>query len=244
MTEAELEDAYERLHYLITGAEDLKGFLDGMAGFAAERMSRVRGTPIDCAVTLHRRKHSTTIAGSSEKAMQLDRIEQRIGEGPCVAALELGHPVILSDAAVDTRWPKYCKVLAEEGYRSALGIPLQLGENADGVLDFFAAPAGEFSPDTLGDAHVFADMAARSLRLAIRIAGAEQRADNLKAAMDSRTIIGMACGMIMAQNDCSQEEAIDILKRASSNRNQKLRTVAEEIIQRVSKSTPTPYFDE
>lgn len=87
-------------------------------------------------------------------------------------------------------------------------------------------------------------MAARSLRLAIRIAGAEQRADNLKAAMDSRTIIGMACGMIMAQNDCSQEEAIEILKRASSNRNQKLRTVAEEIIQRVSKSTPTPYFDE
>lgn len=244
MTEDDLEDAFERLHDLITGAEDLKGFLDGVAGFAAEKMSRVRGTQIECAVTLRRRKHSTTIAGSSEKAVMLDQIEQRMGEGPCVEALEVGHPVILSDAHNEKRWPNYCKVLSTEGYRSAVGIPLNLGPDSDGVLDFFAAPANEFAPDTLGDAHVYADMAARTLRLAIRISAAEQLADNLKAALESRTVIDLACGMIMAQNNCPQDEAIEILKKASSGRNEKLRVIAEEIVQRVSKSDAATYFEE
>jgi GAF domain-containing protein len=215
-----------------------------MAGFAAEKMSRVRGTRIECAVTLRRRKHSTTIAGSSEKAVRLDRIEQRMGEGPCFEALETGHPVILSDAHDDQRWPNYCKVLTEEGYRSAVGIPLTLAAEAAGVLNFFAAPAGEFAPDTLGDAHVYADMAARTLRLALRIATTEQLADNLKAALESRTAIDLACGMIMAQNQCTQDEAIEILKKASSGRNQKLRTIAEEMTQRVAKSEATTYFEE
>ena len=53
---------------------------------------------------------------------------------------------------------------------------------------------------------------------------------NLRAAMASRTVIDVATGIIIAQNRCTQAEAVELIKRASSNRNVKLREVAEAIV--------------
>lgn len=85
----------------------------------------------------------------------------------------------------------------------------------------------------------FADAASDALRLSIRIAAADLLSGNLKAAMEGRTAINMACGVIIAQNRCSQEEAFRILRRASTSRNQKLHTIAAEIVTLVSGTTGT-----
>ena len=52
--------------------------------------------------------------------------------------------------------------------------------------------------------------------------------------MESRTTIDIAVGAIMAQNRCSQESALKILKIASSTRNIKLRDVAAAVVASVS----------
>lgn len=77
-------------------------------------------------------------------------------------------------------------------------------------------------------------MAGRALSSVLRIATAEEAARNLRAALETRTAIDLACGMLMAENGCGQEEAIGILRRVSSMRNQKLHDLAEEIISQVS----------
>ncbi|HSN37910.1 MAG TPA: ANTAR domain-containing protein, partial [Arthrobacter sp.] len=71
------------------------------------------------------------------------------------------------------------------------------------------------------------------------IAAADLLSGNLKAAMGGRTAINLACGVIIAQNRCSQEEAFSILLRASISRNQKLHTIASEIVTRFSGTTGT-----
>jgi hypothetical protein len=48
------------------------------------------------------------------------------------------------------------------------------------------------------DAQVFAGMASQILRLALRIGTADPLAEDLKAALETRTAISLACGMIMA----------------------------------------------
>jgi len=230
MSTGDLSDDFEQLHALITNSEDIKGFLDRMAGFAATALTRSAGAPIECAVTLHRRKRSASIAGSSDEAVALDEIEQRLGQGPCEEALRTGKPVLLGDVATDPRWPQYRESLEAAGCRSVLGMPLNLGPDAAAVLNFFAPATGLFTEDAIADAEVFAVMAGQALRLAVRIAAADQLAENLRAAMESRTAIDLACGIIMAQNRCSQDEAFDILRRGSSTRNQKLHALAEEIV--------------
>ena len=61
--------------------------------------------------------------------------------------------------------------------------------------------------------------------------------------MEHRTSIDLACGVVMAQNRCSQEEAMAILTRVSSNRNQKLRDVAADVLKNVTGEEIHTHFD-
>ncbi|MFE4195998.1 ANTAR domain-containing response regulator [Paenarthrobacter sp. NPDC056912] len=239
MVADEWAEDFEQLVDLIGGTDDVKAVLQGLTGFAAGMMTRITTTNIECAVTLRRRKRTATIGGSSDRAVVLDRIEQALGSGPCVEALDSGVPVLLGDVLSDPRWPEYSSALLAAGVHSALGVPMTLGEDSAAVLNFFAPQPGLFTEQVVADAVLFAEMASKALRLAIRIAASDQRGNDLKAAMENRTVIDLACGIIMAQNRCSQNEAFDFLRRASSDRNQKLYAVALEMVNRVSGQQPT-----
>jgi AmiR/NasT family two-component response regulator len=48
--------------------------------------------------------------------------------------------------------------------------------------------------------------------------------------MGTRRVIDQAIGLIMAQNRCSADDAFDILRRASQNRNLKINRLASDMI--------------
>ena len=243
-TDVQSED-FQRLHQLIESSPDIKEFLDGMAGHAAASLSRTVGAPIACAVTLQRRKRTATIAGSSDEAVILDHIEQDLGDGPCLEALRTFEPVLLADVGSDLRWPRYSATLAATGYRSVVGVPIDAGEAASAALNFFAPAAALFTGEAIAEAVVFSRTAGHALRLTLRIVTAELRANDLKAAMESRTVIDLACGMIMTQNRCSQEQAYQFILRASNSRNMKVRAVAEEVVRRLAGVEQTAtHFDD
>jgi ANTAR domain/GAF domain len=245
MVDQDMADDLEQLVDLIAGMEDIKSMLDGLTEIAAATMTSTTGVPIECAVTLRRRKRTATIGGSSGTAMVLDRIEQTLGDGPCVDALESGVPVLLGDVSSDRRWPDYRSALSAAGIASALGIPMKLDDDAGAVLDFFAPVSGHFSERAVADGVRFAGMAGKALRLAVRIVSADQRAEHLKAAMDTRTVIDLACGIIMAQSKCNKEAAFELLRNASNTRNQKLNDLAQTLVDRFSGSgTAKAYFDD
>jgi hypothetical protein len=243
MTEANEDAALLQLQDILIGADNVDGFLEGVAGFAASTLSGLAGTAIECAITLKRRRHTSTVAGSSPRAIELDHIEQRVGDGPCIRALFTMAPELLNDVQTDDRWPEYQKRLAENGVYSTIGVPLDIGEGASAALNFFGPTPGLFTPELFGRAVEFGDLASRTLHLSVRIGAAQARAQNLEAAMHSRTAIDVACGVIMAQNRCSQKEAMDILVKVSSNRNQKLRDVAAELLERLSGSGVETHFE-
>lgn len=243
MAEANQDTAVLQLQDILIGAENVDGFLDGLAGFAASTLSGLAGTGIECAVTLKRHRHTATVAGSSPRAVELDHIEQRVGDGPCIRALFTMAPELLNDVNTDDRWPEYQKRLAEHGVYSTLGIPLDIGQGASAALNFFAPAPGIFAAGIFDRAAEFGELASRTLHLSVRLETAQARAQNLEAAMQSRTAIDVACGVIMAQNRCSQKEAMDILAKVSSNRNQKLRDVAVELLDRFSGSGVETHFE-
>jgi hypothetical protein len=67
--------------------------------------------------------------------------------------------------------------------------------------------------------------------------------DQLRASLASRSVIDWALGVIMGEERCSAGFAFEVLRRASQNRNIKLRQVAEEVIVRVTgePSQPPPF---
>lgn len=237
------DEAALHLQDLIVGTENVEEFLDRLAEFAAATLTHFADTEIECGVTLQRRKRTMTVAGSSPRAVALDRIEQSLGEGPCLEALRTKSVVLLADVDTDRRWPDYQRQLAANSCRSTLGVPLEIGPDAAAALNFFAAGRGVFTREVMDEAAGFADLAGRALRLAVRIGISQSRAEDLQAAMEHRTSIDLACGIIMGQNRCSQEEAMAILTKVSSNRNQKLRDVAAELLRNLTGGEVRTHFD-
>jgi len=237
------EDAARHLQDLLLGTENVEDFLNRLAEFSAATLSHTTGAELECGVTLQRRKRTMTVAGSSPRAVVLDRIEQTLGSGPCIEALRTKSVILLADVDADPRWPDYQLQLAAHGCRSTLGVPLEIGEDAAAALNFFGGDTGLFTEEIIAEAAGFADLAGRALRLAVRIASVQSRAEDMRAAMEHRTAIDLACGVVMAQNRCSQDEAMAILTRVSSNRNQKLRDVAADVLRNLTGEEVRTHFD-
>jgi AmiR/NasT family two-component response regulator len=56
--------------------------------------------------------------------------------------------------------------------------------------------------------------------------------ESLRVALDTRTVIANATGLLMGVGNATAEEAFGQLRRASQRTNQKLRDLAESILQR------------
>lgn len=58
-----------------------------------------------------------------------------------------------------------------------------------------------------------------------------QEVDGLRRALLSRSMIDMALGMVMATEDCSLEQAWQVLEQSSQRANAGLRTAAQHIVE-------------
>lgn len=233
---------YEQLCTLVSDMHDLKGLLNGLTELAASAMTQKACTRVECAVTLYRRRRAPTAAGSDREAMMLSGEGQRV-EGPGSAALRTGEPAMVNNPS-DIRWPMFARELSDSSFGSVLAIPLDLGPSGAAALNLFAVQPGAFTEEATHGAQDFADMAGRALRMGLRIVEAELKASDLAAAMTYRTAINMAQGIIMAQNRCSDQEAIAFLQNASSARNEKLHDVARAVVAGITDIAPDTHFED
>lgn len=242
MTTPHDESSILELQDLIIDTASVGEFLEELTVYASKAISNSIDEPVACAITLRRRHRSGTLAGSSPNAREVNEIQHLLGGGPCLEALETNTAVLLDDVRTETRWPEFQEALANHGIYSVLGLPLELGKDSRAVLNIYARAAGIFDSRTVTVAEGFAKTAGHALRLAVRIGTEQLLAEDLRAAMVNRTTIDLACGAIMGQNRCSQEEAFAILTRASNHRNMKLHLVAEEILLQIAGSGGQSHF--
>ena len=226
-----------------TGAKDLPDSLEILVHLGAATLSRIAGVPIECALTLNRVKRVKTTAGTGTQTEGLARLEQEVGEGPLTEALAGSGTAAMNHVAADFRWARYRPYLQDAGFSSVLGLRLSLDEGTETALAFFAASSQAFPLQVIAEARGFTDIASRGLRLVLELQSASTRASDLQSALESRTSIDIACGVIMAQNRCSYNDAIAIISKASSHRNIKLRKVAEGILANLPGGAPQTHFE-
>jgi GAF domain-containing protein len=230
---------------LVLETEAVHEFLDRLAHYAADRLSTPEQA-VMCGITLVRDRTNATVASSSDRARAMDEVQYSFGDGPCLDAARHRHTNHVPDIDDEIRWPEYRTVIASHGLRSILSVPVPL--DADGssgcAINVYAETAHAFSATDIETTERLAEEAGDAVRIAVRIAHLSDTAAHLRAAMDSRTSIDLAAGIIMAQNRCSQETAVTILKAASSARNLKLRDLAGAVITSITADPTTTHFDQ
>lgn len=232
----------EALQKILLESPDFEEFLDQLVAHSAATLSGYGSTSYVMSITVERRHRRTTVATSGGEALHLDEIQYGEGDGPCLHALRTGETVLIHEVATDSRWRSFLKAVGEAGVGSILALPIPLESETLAALNCYASEPHAFPPAAVLTAEGYAAIAAKALLLAARLDSHVRRAADLQSAMESRTIIDLAVGIVMGQNNCDQESAVDILRRASNTRNVKLREVATAVVAAVSGRAVT-HFD-
>ncbi len=165
-----------------------------------------------------------TPVSTSTRVNEAHELQAELDEGPCLDVLRTDSPVLSTgDAAHDSRWPAWGPRSAELGYRSSLSVRLAIEERRYGSINVYAADRDAFTEE---DAEVLTVLGAHA---SVALAAAQERT-NLTQALDNRTAVGQAQGILMAVFDIDAEAAFAYLSRLSQDRNVKLAQVAQEIV--------------
>lgn len=186
--------------------------------------TNVRGCE-SAGITLVRRGgEPSTPAATDDLAIEGDRLQYSLSEGPCLEALWEERVVHSTDLKADERWPRWGPLVAGElGVRSMLCFQLFTHSDRLGALNLYARQPESF------DATDIDDGLALAAHISVAVA-ASQQVEQLSAALDTRTIIGQACGIVMERYSLDANRAFDVLVRVSSQSNVKLREVALEFV--------------
>jgi GAF domain-containing protein len=130
------------------------------------------------------------------------------------------------DTLTETRWPEWCAQVGELGYRSVLGVVMDVGRaGVLGALNMYDHLPERFDDDDVA----VACLLARHAALAVATA---QRESGLLRAVDTHALIGQAQGVLMERYGLDADAAFAVLARYSQDHNMKLYDVAESLLDR------------
>ncbi len=177
-------------------------------------------------VLRHHRSGDTSTASTDSRVAEAQQLQLELDEGPCLDALRDDAPDVVwaADLEHESRWPTWTPRARALGYRSVLSMGLRTTGRRFGSLNVYSARPDAFGVDDRAVAALMAQHA--SLALASQV-----DRETLGHALDSRTQIGVATGILMARYDVSQEQAFGVLRRYSQHANVKLREVADRVVE-------------
>jgi GAF domain-containing protein len=171
----------------------------------------------------------TTPVCTDAVVADVDALQHRWGEGPCLDAMTQSVAFYAGDLADDPRWPNFGPEATAAGMRSLLAVPLVIN-GTPGALNLYARYPHAFGVIDRGRGLLLAAMAGLAFTSAQTHEDDERRAANLHAALATREVIGQAQGILMERERLSSDQAFDILRRASQHLNLKLRDIAQNLV--------------
>ncbi|TDU83897.1 GAF domain-containing protein [Kribbella voronezhensis] len=165
-----------------------------------------------------------TLAPTDPVAVRADELQYTLREGPCYEAVH-GRPVVqVDDLATDPRWPSYgAQAACLFGLGSQLAFQFEAAPHVRGALNLYFDRPSAIDPET----RQFGMMFARLVALAL---GWARQGETMTRALQSRTTIGQAVGILMERYRLDDDRAFSFLVRLSQSTNVKLHDVAAGII--------------
>ncbi|KOG33475.1 GAF and ANTAR domain-containing protein [Streptomyces resistomycificus] len=209
--------------------ESVSSTLDRITGSATEL---VEGCDAAGILVLHGSK-AESLAPSDQLVIDSDRLQERLGEGPCFDAARKreGERVFRIADFTDEqpRWPAYAPQAHALGVGSMMGFLLFTEDEQFGALNLYSRRAGAFTEASELAGWLLASHAA------VAFSSARTHAQ-MEHAVATRHVIGEAMGILMGSHHLSEKEAFDVLRRFAQENNIKLREVARRVCERGSLS--------
>ncbi|MBO1754885.1 ANTAR domain-containing protein [Allobranchiibius sp. CTAmp26] len=191
---------------------------------------------VDAGIQRLHRRAAETLAATSGLCQQADLRARDLARGPGLDAFGADEAVVSADLRAETRWQGWSSYVAEElGFVAVVSVPLRSAEHSFGALTLYFAELIA-NPDQI---------VARTEALAIHVVLAlacNNTIEHQTVALENRTIIGQAQGVLMTHLGMTPDAAFEYLQRLSQNGNRKLAVVAAEIVNSMGRKDATAGF--
>ncbi|WP_051750254.1 GAF and ANTAR domain-containing protein [Phycicoccus jejuensis] len=192
-------------------------------------------------VTILSKDRPHTAAYTTVQTLEIDAVQYALDEGPCLEAARTREEQLVVDLCSDDgRWPLFAQASREDGLRSLYAVPLVSGDQCVGALNLYAWATDAFDGFDAALVRVAASRCADAVVAVTALDGMRELAGQLEQAMASRAVIEQAKGVIMAMRGVPEHDAFEILRKASQDRNVKVRLLAEDVVAGVLRGSADP----
>jgi hypothetical protein len=173
------------------------------------------------------------LCASDDVAERLEWMQITLGEGPGVAAVASGGPVLAADlTASNGRWPNFAAEAAAAGIGALYALPLEIGAIRVGVLNLYRDAPAALDTEDFADVVAIAELITSVL---LTVGGTGRITEALDPWWDqppSTREVHQATGMIVAQLGVTAQEAYVRMQGYAYSRGRTLRDVAHAVVER------------
>jgi GAF domain-containing protein len=169
-------------------------------------------------------------------APDIDRAQYTAGDGPCLHAFRTGEVVQVPTMGAETRWPLFVEAALQHGILSTLSLPVFGTDGPVGAMNLYSEVEHAFGREEIATAQLLVEQAGYVLVNTDAFLEERQTSAGLRLAIESRSVIDQAKGIIMGAQHVSADEAFALLVKQSQFENVKLRTVADSLVRSTSRS--------
>jgi GAF domain-containing protein len=202
---------------------------------AAKALLRVDGAGLMLADERGQLRWATA---SDQEAQVIEEGQERLGQGPCVNAFTEHAPMAMRDAAKEPHWGKITDVVTGQEMRAGLSVPVQLEGGPIGSLDLYSAAPRDWDQAEISAAQVYAALAATLLSQAAAAQVKGRLAEQLRVALEHRSRIERAKGILMVQEGIDDAAAFERLRSAARSSRRPLIDVVDEVLGGQRRSRP------
>ena len=212
---------------------------------AALEAAEPAGLTSVCASRVIDERPRGVVWASDPRARKLDDLQVVLGEGPGIAAVAEGGPVLVPDLRGQWRqgWVMFEGAAVELGVRSVCAFPLQIGAVRLGVLTLHGTEPATLDPSQLSRELAVCDDL--SVALLVADAGSGDWSSVMDAALDPPlAITSQAAGMVMVQLESTIAEAMARLCAHAFGAGLTLEQVSRAVVERTMRFHPDRFYPE
>jgi GAF domain-containing protein len=168
-------------------------------------------------------------SASDQTAQALEDGQERLAQGPCMAAFNQRAPAAIGDIRTERDWGEISQVLLGEGVCAALSVPMELDGGVIGTLDVYTADPRDWDPGEVAALQTYGGLVASLLSAAVTAHTKGRLADQLQAALEHRWLIEQAKGVLMGRERLDAQAAFERLRGAARSSSRRLADVARDV---------------
>jgi GAF domain-containing protein len=204
----------------------LEQLLRRVARYAVQAIPGADGSGL----TLIEKSRPATIVATAPFVTEIDDIQYRLMQGPCVSAAAEGKTVMSGSLGGDQRWPQFGSKVARLGVHSAVSLPLVTANGVVGAMNVYAHAKHAFDRRAAELGEAFAEPAAVAVQNAAILAEALRLVERLEATQNTRSVVDHAIGIVMSRTGATELEALERLRTLSQTEHRKLVDVAQQLV--------------